>query len=102
MAELVDALDSKSGGSNTVRVQVPPRPPDPDFFQNRRASARFLLPSVARSKGENGPQVRGSGAHFRPPLPPLLVRGNGGFYYLCLCLCFVKSFFGLFLVISNL
>ena len=27
MAELVDALDSKSGGSNTVRVQVPLRPP---------------------------------------------------------------------------
>ena len=27
MAELVDALDSKSCGSNTVRVQVPLRPP---------------------------------------------------------------------------
>ena len=27
MAELVDALDSKSGCSNTVRVQVPSRPP---------------------------------------------------------------------------
>ena len=28
VAELVDALDSKSCGSNTVRVQVPPRPPE--------------------------------------------------------------------------
>ena len=28
MAELVDALDSKSCGSNTVRVQVPLRPPN--------------------------------------------------------------------------
>ena len=28
VAELVDALDSKSGGSNVVRVQVPPRPPE--------------------------------------------------------------------------
>ena len=28
MAELVDALDSKSCGSNTVRVQVPLRPPE--------------------------------------------------------------------------
>lgn len=27
MAELVDALDSKSCESNLVRVQVPPRPP---------------------------------------------------------------------------
>ena len=27
MAESVDALDSKSGFSNEVRVQVPPRPP---------------------------------------------------------------------------
>ena len=31
MAELVDALDSKSCGSNTVRVQVPLRPPDKYF-----------------------------------------------------------------------
>ncbi len=28
VAELVDALDSKSSGSNTVRVQVPLRPPN--------------------------------------------------------------------------
>ena len=28
LAELVDALDSKSCGSNTVRVQVPRRPPN--------------------------------------------------------------------------
>ena len=28
MAELVDAADLKSAGSNTVRVQVPLRPPD--------------------------------------------------------------------------
>ena len=28
MAELVDALDSKSCDSNVVRVQVPRRPPD--------------------------------------------------------------------------
>ncbi len=27
VAELVDALDSKSCDSNIVRVQVPPRPP---------------------------------------------------------------------------
>ena len=27
MAELVDAVDSKSAGSNTVRVQVPLCPP---------------------------------------------------------------------------
>lgn len=27
MAELVDAVDSKSAGSNIVRVQIPPRPP---------------------------------------------------------------------------
>ena len=27
MAELVDALDSKSGDSNIVRVRFPPRPP---------------------------------------------------------------------------
>ena len=32
MAELVDALDSKSGGSNAVRVQVPLRPPEWLFF----------------------------------------------------------------------
>lgn len=28
MAELVDALDSKSGGSNIVRVRFPLRPPE--------------------------------------------------------------------------
>ena len=27
VAELVDALDSKSGDSNIVRVRFPPRPP---------------------------------------------------------------------------
>ena len=56
MAELVDAVDSKSAGSNTVRVQVPLCPPNPDFLKNLCAKARFLLPSEARSKGENGPQ----------------------------------------------
>ena len=32
MAELVDALDSKSCGSNTVWVQVPLRPPKLNNF----------------------------------------------------------------------
>lgn len=36
MAELVDALDSKSSGSNTMRVQVPPRPPKQKSFLQRR------------------------------------------------------------------
>jgi hypothetical protein len=31
VAELVDAPDSKSGGGNTMRVQVPP--PAPSFFK---------------------------------------------------------------------
>ncbi len=41
MAELVDALDSKSCGSNIVRVQVPLRPP------NLRPSRPFLVGFLA-------------------------------------------------------
>ena len=48
MVELVDAPDSKSGGSNTLRVRVSLRPPVMDiskinslvelFFENRKIS----------------------------------------------------------------
>ena len=67
----------------TIWVQVPSRAPDPDFFQNLRANARFLLPSEARNKGENGLAMRGARAHFRLPLHhygKLLVWG-GGLYW---------------------
>ena len=40
VAELVDALDSKSCGSNTVRVQVPPRPPE---NKERAAGSLFIF-----------------------------------------------------------
>ena len=67
MAELADALASGASAFAGVQVQPLSRAPDPDFFQNLRADARFLLLSAARSKGENGLAVRGSRAHFRPP-----------------------------------
>ena len=67
MAELADALASGASDSNIVQVQPLSRAPNPDFLKNLRAHARFLLPSEARSKGENGLAVRGSRAHFRPP-----------------------------------
>ena len=41
MAELVDALDSKSCGSNTVRVQVPLRPPDAFLGELHRSESRL-------------------------------------------------------------
>ena len=57
MAELVDALDSKSGCSNTVRVQVPPRPPRKItqafawvIFHNR---ARGVLEIVESKRGRS-------------------------------------------------
>ena len=37
VAELVDALDSKSGSSNGVRVQFPSRPPYNFYYFARRA-----------------------------------------------------------------
>ena len=80
MAELVDALDSKSGDRKIVRVRFPSRPPDPDFFHNLRMNARFLLLSAAQSRGENGLAVRGSRAYFRPPFyhyGSILVWGFG-------------------------
>ena len=45
-------------------VQVPPRAPNPDFLKNLALEAHFLLPSVARSKGENVLAMRGSWGPF--------------------------------------
>ena len=65
MAELVDALDSKSCGSNTVRVQVPPRPPRGIVFMNsenggqkssdlqRQAAAALARKKVLAAYAEN-------------------------------------------------
>ena len=46
-----------------VQVQVLFRAPILCFRSDFRISGNFLLPSAARSKGENGLAVRGSRAH---------------------------------------
>ena len=46
VAELVDALDSKSCGSNVVRVQVPSRPPAAFLVLQRHFFVGGLGPSV--------------------------------------------------------
>ena len=45
VAELADALDSKSSGGNTVRVRLSPRPPISNFLQQHRF---FQWPREAR------------------------------------------------------
>ena len=45
MAELVDALDSKSGSRKRVRVQVPLRPPDA-FLEELHWSEMILKGSL--------------------------------------------------------
>ena len=61
-------------------VQVHISPPFPNKILDFRPKGDFLLPSAARSIGENILAVPGSRGYFRLPLPPFLALGGGGFY----------------------